>query len=74
MQQQHQGGSGPERGGHKGMHLPGRHWVMERGGLKMGERTDRTGREFPTLTSARRGAKAGDVIVRCADGVVVSVR
>lgn len=65
---------GPDRRPHRGLHIPGRHQVMERAGLKVGERTERTGREFLTLTAARRAAKSGDAIVRCEDGVVVSVR
>ena len=59
---------------HRGLHVPGRHLVIERLGLRVGERTERAGREFPTLTAARRAAKGGDAIVRCSDGIVVSVR
>ncbi len=63
-----------DRRPHRGLHIPGRHIVLSRDGLKVGERTERTGREFPTLTGARKAARSGDAIVRVSDGIVVSVR
>lgn len=68
--------NGPnDRSKHRGMHLPGAHAVLVRQSEKVGEVTTRTdGREFPTLSAARKVARAGDIIVRCADRVVLSVR
>lgn len=69
------GGAPKERGAHRGMHIPGAHAVMTRSGEKVGETTTRTdGREFPTLSAARKVARGGDIIVRLSDRVVLSVR
>ena len=71
---QNAGGPGGPGKPHRGLHVPGAHIVLEREGLKVGELTERTGREFPTLSAARTASKGGDAIVRCSDGIVVSVR
>lgn len=57
-----------------GTRTPGAHMVMKREGLKLRTRTDRKGEPYPTLSAARKAAKAGDAIVRMHDGEVVSVK
>lgn len=58
-----------------GTRAPGEHIVMPRNGLHLRAETDRTdGIRSRTLTAARKAAKPGDAIVRCADRQVVSVK
>jgi hypothetical protein len=59
----------------KGTHTPGRHVVLPRNGLKVGQQVATRGaQEYETLTAARSAAKNGTAIVRVSDGLVVSVR
>lgn len=67
--------SNDSRAKHKGTHLLGAHAVLSRAGEKVGEVCGRSdGREYPTLTAARKAARPGDIIVRLSDRTVLSVR
>lgn len=57
-----------------GIHIPGRHRVIDAKDLKVGQTTSREGKVCETLTRARKLQKIGQAIVRMADNVVISIR
>lgn len=60
---------------HKGLHQPGKHFVITREGFRVGQQAaTRDGIEFETLSAAKKSQKAGQAIVRASDGIVVSVK
>jgi len=59
-----------------GMHLAGTHYVLPRTPEhKVGaQASTEGGQEFETYTASKKAAKSGTVIIRGADGKVISVR
>ena len=52
----------------------GQHMIIDRDELLVGQKTEKKGTKYNSLTQARKVVQSGQAIVRIADGVVVSVK